>query len=85
MPLVADIETPLEVVAMAALSLGLAYVGTCNEDIAQALLSPISPLYPISRLYLPYISRRRCSRCSWSATSRCCRRRPTPTLTLTQP
>jgi len=39
MPLVADIETPLEVVAMAALSLGLAYVGTCNEDIAQALLS----------------------------------------------
>jgi len=39
MPLVADIETSLEVVAMAALSLGLTFVGTCNEDISQALLS----------------------------------------------
>ena len=39
MPVVSDEEQPLEVVAMAALSLGLAYVGTCNEDIAQALLS----------------------------------------------
>eukprot|EP00320_Phaeocystis_rex_P019011 CAMPEP_0119057336 /NCGR_PEP_ID=MMETSP1178-20130426/1809_1 /TAXON_ID=33656 /ORGANISM="unid sp, Strain CCMP2000" /LENGTH=627 /DNA_ID=CAMNT_0007038153 /DNA_START=52 /DNA_END=1932 /DNA_ORIENTATION=+ len=39
MPLVADLETSLEVVAMASLSLGLAFVSTCHEDISQALLS----------------------------------------------
>ena len=39
MPIVADIDTSLEVVAMASLSLGLAFVGTCHEDISQALLS----------------------------------------------
>merc|ERR1719502_240732 len=41
MPLVADIDTSLEVVAMASLSLGLAFVGTCHEDISQTLLSAL--------------------------------------------
>lgn len=39
MPVVSDLDTPLEVVAMAALSLGLVFSGSCHEDIAQALMS----------------------------------------------
>eukprot|EP00967_Tisochrysis_lutea_P028393 scaffold33028_cov32-Tisochrysis_lutea.AAC.2 len=39
MPLVSDLDTPLEVVAIASLSLGLVFSGSCHEDIAQALMS----------------------------------------------
>ena len=35
MPVVSDLGTPLEVVAMAALSLGLVFSGSCHEDISQ--------------------------------------------------
>ena len=41
MPVVADIDTPLEVAAVAALSLGLVFAGSCHEDISQALLSAL--------------------------------------------
>ena len=39
MPVVSDEEQPLEVVAMAALSLGLAFASSCNADVAQALMT----------------------------------------------
>lgn len=39
LPVVADNDSPLEVVAVASLSLGLCFLGTCHEDISQALMS----------------------------------------------
>ena len=35
MPILADLDQPLDVVAIAALSLGLTHTGTCNHDICQ--------------------------------------------------
>ena len=39
MPVVSNEELSLEVVAMAALSLGLSFAGSCNADVAQALMT----------------------------------------------
>ena len=39
MPVVVNDETPLEVAAIAALSLGLCFAGSCNEDVSQALMT----------------------------------------------
>lgn len=33
-----DAKAPLDVVAFTAISLGLIYVGSCNEDVAQAII-----------------------------------------------
>ena len=45
-PVVADLDTPLEVVAMASLSLGLTFAGSCHEDTSQP---PLARLHKISR------------------------------------
>ncbi|EPS58899.1 hypothetical protein M569_15913, partial [Genlisea aurea] len=37
-PILADGRTPLDVIAFTALSLGLVFVGSCNEDIAQTII-----------------------------------------------
>ena len=39
MPVVADNDTPLDIVAISALSLGLIFTGACHEDICQALIT----------------------------------------------
>jgi 26S proteasome regulatory subunit N1 len=38
MPILADSDQPIEIVAFTALSLGLIFVGTANEDIAEAII-----------------------------------------------
>ncbi|KAK6134922.1 hypothetical protein DH2020_031342 [Rehmannia glutinosa] len=38
MPILADGKSPLDVIAFTAVSLGLVYVGSCNEDVAQAII-----------------------------------------------
>lgn len=38
MPVLAEGKTPLDVVAFTAISLGLVFVGSCNEDVAQAII-----------------------------------------------
>ena len=40
-PVVADLDTPLEVAAVAALSLGLVFTGSAHEDISQALMATL--------------------------------------------
>ncbi|EOD21217.1 hypothetical protein EMIHUDRAFT_469845 [Emiliania huxleyi CCMP1516] len=40
-PVVADLDTPLEVVAMASLSLGLTFAGSCHEDITQTIIAAL--------------------------------------------
>ncbi|KAK6919638.1 RPN1, N-terminal [Dillenia turbinata] len=37
-PILGDAKAPLDVIAFTAISLGLVYVGSCNEDIAQAII-----------------------------------------------
>lgn len=37
-PILGDSRAPLDVIAFTAISLGLVYVGSCNEDIAQAII-----------------------------------------------
>lgn len=37
-PILNDANVPLEVIAFTAISLGLVYVGSCNEDVAQAII-----------------------------------------------
>ncbi|CAN1230226.1 26S proteasome non-ATPase regulatory subunit 2 homolog A [Linum perenne] len=37
-PILNDAKTPLDVVAFTAISLGLIYVGSCNEEVAQAII-----------------------------------------------
>ncbi|KAL6570700.1 26S proteasome non-ATPase regulatory subunit 2 A [Orobanche gracilis] len=38
MPLLGDGKSPLDVIAFAAISLALVFVGSCNEDVAQAII-----------------------------------------------
>ncbi|CAL1394127.1 unnamed protein product [Linum trigynum] len=38
MPILTDTKTPLDVVAFTAISLGLIYVGSCNQDVAHAII-----------------------------------------------
>ncbi|GMH12107.1 hypothetical protein Nepgr_013948 [Nepenthes gracilis] len=38
MPILGDSKAPLDVIAFTAISLGLVYVGSCNEEVAQAIL-----------------------------------------------
>ncbi|KAL8510871.1 hypothetical protein ACS0TY_017620 [Phlomoides rotata] len=38
MPVLAEGKTPLDFVAFTAISLGLVFVGSCNEDVAQAII-----------------------------------------------
>lgn len=37
-PILGDASAPLDVIAFAAISLGLVYVGSCNEEVAQAII-----------------------------------------------
>ena len=37
-PILNDAKAPLDVISFAALSLGLIYVGSCNEEVAQAII-----------------------------------------------
>lgn len=37
-PVLGDAKAPLDVIAFTAISLGLVFVGSCNEDIAQAII-----------------------------------------------
>ncbi|XP_061355579.1 26S proteasome non-ATPase regulatory subunit 2 homolog A [Gastrolobium bilobum] len=37
-PIMNDVKAPLDVVAFTAISLGLIYVGSCNEEVAQAII-----------------------------------------------
>ena len=37
-PILNDAKASLDVIAFTAISLGLVYVGSCNEDIAQAII-----------------------------------------------
>ncbi|XP_052207824.1 26S proteasome non-ATPase regulatory subunit 2 homolog A [Diospyros lotus] len=37
-PILGDSDVPLDVIAFTAISLGLVYVGSCNEDVAQAII-----------------------------------------------
>ncbi|GAB2285384.1 26S proteasome non-ATPase regulatory subunit 2 A [Dionaea muscipula] len=41
MPVLADPKAPLDVIAFTAVSLGLVYVGSCNEEVAQAIIISI--------------------------------------------
>uniref|UniRef100_A0A7S4BU81 26S proteasome non-ATPase regulatory subunit 2 homolog n=1 Tax=Chrysotila carterae TaxID=13221 RepID=A0A7S4BU81_CHRCT len=41
MPVVADLDTPLEVVAITSLALGLVFTGSCHDDISQALMTAL--------------------------------------------
>jgi 26S proteasome regulatory subunit N1 len=41
MPVVADLDTPLETAAIAALSLGICFAGSCHEDISQVLMAAL--------------------------------------------
>jgi len=41
MPVVADLDTPLDVAAIASLSLGLVFAASANDDISQALMSAL--------------------------------------------
>lgn len=55
-----DAKAPLDVIAFTAISLGLIYVGSCNEDVAQAIIfalmdrseaelgEPLTRLLPLS-------------------------------------
>ena len=37
-PILNDAKAPLDVIAFAALSLGMIYVGSCNEEVAQSII-----------------------------------------------
>lgn len=37
-PILGDAKAPLDVIAFTAISLGLVYVGSCNEEVAQAII-----------------------------------------------
>lgn len=37
-PVLSDPKAPLDVIAFTALSLGLVYVGSCNEEVAQSII-----------------------------------------------
>ena len=37
-PVIANIETPIDVFAMASLALGMVYVGTCKDTIAETIM-----------------------------------------------
>lgn len=37
-PILGDSKAPLDVIAFTAISLGLVYVGSCNEDVAQSII-----------------------------------------------
>ena len=37
-PILNDAKAPLDVIAFTAISLGLIYVGSCNEEVAQAII-----------------------------------------------
>lgn len=37
-PILNDAKAPLDVIAFTAISLGLVYVGSCNEEVAQAII-----------------------------------------------
>lgn len=37
-PILNDANAPLDVIAFAALSLGMIYVGSCNEEVAQSII-----------------------------------------------
>ena len=37
-PILNDEKAPLDVVAFAALSLGMVYVGSCNDEVAQSIM-----------------------------------------------
>ncbi|KAL8543113.1 hypothetical protein ACS0TY_003851 [Phlomoides rotata] len=58
MPVLAEGKTPLDVVSFTAISLGLVFVGSCNEDVAQAIIfalmdrSESDLADPLARFYL---------------------------------
>lgn len=37
-PILNDAKAPLDVIAFASLSLGMIYVGSCNEEVAQSII-----------------------------------------------
>ncbi|KAH7533148.1 hypothetical protein FEM48_Zijuj04G0099600 [Ziziphus jujuba var. spinosa] len=69
-PILNDAKAPLDVIAFTAISLGLIYVGSCNEEVAQAIIlalmersdaefgEPLTRLLPLS-LGLLYLGKQR--------------------------
>lgn len=70
-PILGDTKTPLDVLAFTAISLGLVYVGSCNEEVAQAIIyalmdrseselgEPLTRLLPLG-LGLLYLGKQVC-------------------------